>query len=293
MYLPDGVSLNRLEQILREMSWEVADTLISYSKDIHSNKEKQFKFKVIESDEGPVTSADLAANQIIIHNLNQEFTDIDWCIVSEETIKKEPHVNLSSKDWVWMIDPLDGTKDYIQGTGEYAVHIALLYKRSPVIGVVLIPEREELWFGFKNDKAWYEDRLGRKTFLEIKQNKQLDSMVSVSSKNHSNNDLQKILRNLNFKTNLHMGSVGYKVASILRGDTDIYLSISGKTAPKDWDMAAPYAIIKAAGGEFTNSNGNNLVFLKNKFLQEGVIVASLNKNHQNICSLIREEEKVL
>ena len=88
-----------------------------------------------------------------------------------------------------------------------------------------------------------------------------------------------------------MGSIGCKIASIIRGDSDIYISLSlpGKSAPKDWDFAAPEAILKASGGAITNINNEDLVYGKTDLKQSGIIIASNNKkNHERICSEVKE-----
>ena len=87
-----------------------------------------------------------------------------------------------------------------------------------------------------------------------------------------------------------MGSIGCKIASILRGESDIYicLSASGKSSPKDWDFAAPEAILRAAGGAITSLNNEELIYGKTNFRQGGIIVASNNiNNHKKLCEEIK------
>ena len=88
-----------------------------------------------------------------------------------------------------------------------------------------------------------------------------------------------------------MGSIGCKVASIIRGDSDIYIALSlpGKNAPKDWDFAAPEAILKAAGGSITNIDNEELIYGRNDLKHSGIIIASNSKrNHKRICSQVKE-----
>ena len=80
-----------------------------------------------------------------------------------------------------------------------------------------------------------------------------------------------------------IGSVGCKVASILMGEADVYISISGKTSPKDWDMAAPPALIEAAGGKFSHADGTNLIYKNPNCSQSGCLIASHGKSHKKIC----------
>ena len=119
-------------------------------------------------------------------------------------------------------------------------------------------------------------------------------MILVTSKNHRNDNLQRLIEIINFKKVIKMGSIGCKVASIIRGESDIYISLSlpGKSSPKDWDFAAPEAILKAAGGTITNINNEDLVYGKKNFEHSGIIVASNNKQvHKNICLKLKETIK--
>ena len=116
-------------------------------------------------------------------------------------------------------------------------------------------------------------------------------MTVVTSKNHKNEKLKNLIKYINFKKIIVMGSIGCKVASILRGESDIYISLSlpGKSAPKDWDFAAPEAILKAAGGAITNINNEKLIYGTTALEHPGIIIASNSKqNHKRICSQVKE-----
>ena len=116
-------------------------------------------------------------------------------------------------------------------------------------------------------------------------------MVIVTSKNHRNKTLKNLIDKIGFKKTTIMGSVGCKIASILRGESDMYISLSlpGSSSPKDWDFAAPEAVLKAAGGAITNIDNKSLSYGKSKFEQGGIIVASNNKTtHENICFELRK-----
>jgi len=212
-----------------------------------------------------------------------------WEILSEENIKSSRDVTFKS-DWVWIIDPLDGTKDFIQNTGEYGVQMALSFKKQIVFGSVLIPFKNELWLFLKGEGTWLELESESTDILPRVNKKEFREMTVVISRNHCPNSLTEILERLNPYSIIGMGSVGYKVASILRGDADLYISYSepGKTTPKDWDMAAPAAIITGSGGYLTNEKGEKLKFLESKkFHQSEIMIASLNTNHQSICDYIK------
>ena len=116
-------------------------------------------------------------------------------------------------------------------------------------------------------------------------------MTLVTSKNHGNEILRNLIKKINFRKVEIMGSIGCKIASIVRGDSDIYicLSLPGKSSPKDWDFAAPESILKAAGGAITNLNNQELNYGQTSFQQGGVIVATSNRNtHGSICQEIKK-----
>ena len=286
--LPSGIDINKLIQDLRVLSWEASDVLLHYSKLL---KEFNCENHILKNDDkdNPVTLADLKVNEIIIQNIDQKYKNIPWEILSEENVKLSDGNYNSECDWIWILDPLDGTKDFIQGSGNYAMHLALNYKKKPFLGIVLIPEKDELWFAYDN-KVWCENKDGSKTNPKISKIKDLQEMTLVKSKNHGNKILDKLIKKIKLSKILTMGSIGCKIASIVRGESEIYISLSlpSKSSPKDWDLAAPEAILKASGGAITNLDNQDLSYGKSDFQHGGVIIASNNKeNHKNICSQIK------
>ena len=121
--------------------------------------------------------------------------------------------------------------------------------------------------------------------------KSLKDMVVVTSRNHCSKELSKILEYLNPLKVIGMGSIGYKVISIIKGEADLYISLSDRknSCPKDWDLAAPESIIRGCNGFFTNEKSENIRLLNdNQFRQDGFIVASMSKNHLDICKKIQK-----
>ena len=287
--LPIDLDIINLIDDIRTFSWEAANIFRYYSKALEDSNNKR-NILTNKNRHDPVTLADLKVNEIIIKSLNEKYKEINWTILSEENVKIENSSYNPTSDWVWVLDPLDGTKDFIQGTGNYAMHLALVYKKRPLIGVVLIPEKDELWLSV-SEKVWCERRDGTKSKLNVAKNKSLNEMVLATSKNHRNESLQKLIKKINFKEVVIMGSIGCKIASILRGESDIYicLSLPGKSSPKDWDFAAPEAILKAAGGAITNLDNIELSYGDAPFEQGGIIIASNNHSiHESICLEIKE-----
>tara|TARA_Y100000589_G_scaffold330406_1_gene379928 strand:+ start:733 stop:1641 length:909 start_codon:yes stop_codon:yes gene_type:complete len=287
--LPNGVEIQKLINNLRILSWEVSDILLYYSNRINNSKcnEKLINYK---NQHEPVTIADLKVNELITKSISESYSEIGWGFLSEESDELFFLNDKSHNDWIWVLDPLDGTKDFIQGTGNFAMHLALNYKNSPIIGVVLIPNRDELWIS-NGDDTWCENRKGTKMKPNLSDFTNVSEMRIVMSQNHQNINLLTLIEKLNFKDSICMGSIGCKIASILRGESDIYISFNlpGKSSPKDWDLAAPEAILKKAGGSITNLENEELVYNKINCNQGGVIIASNNlENHQNTCKMIKK-----
>ncbi len=280
---------NNLIDDLRIISWEAADVLIYYSK-LLKNPSHEINIIKTKRNESPVTLADLKVNEKIIKGINQNVKNFSWEILSEENVKIESNSCNPKADFLWVLDPLDGTRDFIQGTENYAMHLALNYKQKPLIGIVLIPKRNELWIS-NGKKVWCENRNGNYLSNNLNNKKNLNEMIIVTSKNHRNKTLENLINSINFKKKITMGSIGCKIASILRGESDIYicLSLPGQTSPKDWDFAAPEAILKAAGGAITDIENRDLSYNKPNFEQGGIIIASNNKqNHKKVCLQIKE-----
>ncbi len=287
--LPSGVDINNLIDDIRIFSWQAADILLYYSKLLENSDDKRNILKN-NNENDPVTLADLKVNELIIKRINEKYKNINWDILSEENVKISSKIFDSKTDWVWVFDPLDGTKDFIQGTGNYAMHLALNFKQKPYLGFVLIPEKNQLWIT-DGKKTWCEKRDGSKYEPIHLKNRNLHEMTLVTSKNHGNEILKNLIQEINFFKVQIMGSIGCKIASIVQGESDIYicLSLPGKSSPKDWDFAAPESILKGAGGAITNLDNQQLSYGKTSFQQEGIIVATNDKNtHRSICLEIKK-----
>jgi 3'(2'), 5'-bisphosphate nucleotidase len=287
--LPEGVDQESLLAALRHIAWGAADILRAYARGEQPPHGFPAALSVEEGGEGPVSAADLAVNAWLLQGLATAFPAAPWTVLSEETAKAQlrPGERLLA-EWLWILDPLDGTRDFLQGTGEYAVHLALVRQGNPVLGVVLLPEPEELWFGLlaadgSSAGAWREDRQGRRFPPSLSQRQDTGQLVLVASRNHRDPRLESLLKAIAPASSRAMGSVGGKVATILRGEADLYISLSGRTAPKDWDMAAPEAVLRAAGGAFSHADGRALAYNTGDVNQAGCLIASHGVAHDAIC----------
>ena len=287
--LPPGVDIKNLMDDLRIFSWEAYEILLNYAQILKDSNNKS-KIIIQGNIEDPVTLADLKVNELILKRIEENYKNINWEILSEENAKINSSEISLKKDFVWFFDPLDGTKDFIQGTGNYAMHLGLNYKNKPYLGVVLIPDKDELWMT-NHKMGWCENKYGTLKKAKLSKKVKLKDMTIVTSKNHRNQTLKNLIKKLNFKEIIVMGSIGCKIASILRGESDIYicLSLPGESAPKDWDFSAPAAVLKAAGGAITNLDNEELTYGNSNFEKRGIIIATSNNLvHESICLEIKE-----
>lgn len=272
--------LENILELARCVGWGAADILRSYYQQTDDKLEVQYK------QNEPVTIADVHVNRYILENLQAVLGKEDFAYISEETYKGEH----AQQEWVWIIDPLDGTRDFIEKTGEYAIHIALVHGTRPVLAVVAAPEAEKLYYATKGSGAFVETRDGKSLPLRVSSRERLEDLTLVVSRSHRNERLNYLLQHLPCQNQKAVGSVGGKIAAIVEQQADIYISLSGKSAPKDWDIAAPELILTEAGGQFTHFDGTPLQYNTGDVNQWGGLLASNGQYHEVLC---RQAESIL
>lgn len=274
------LNLNEIMSLVRPIAWGAGDILMKYYQE---PQDLEIKFKGDEY--GNVTSADLAANDFILSQLKQTFGTENFAYLSEET---EDSIDRLDHEWVWIIDPMDGTSDFIRRTNEFAVHIGLSYRQRPVLGLVATPAQDRLFQGVLGNGAFMETRDGAKQLIHVSDKVNLDKMVVVASRSHRNYQLESILRQLPKAAEIAVGSIGGKFAAIASGKADVYISVSGKSAPKDWDYCAPEIILTEAGGQLTHADLSPLSYNNLELRQWGTIVASNGHCHDQICQISQD-----
>lgn len=269
----NSANLEEILAITRSVAWGASDILHSYYR-------KEIKETNSDDKDGPVTTADLATNHYILEKLQAALSDFDCGYLSEETYKDEVAL---PQPWVWIIDPLDGTRDFIDKTGEYAIHIALTYQGRPALAVVAVPEAEKIYYAIKGNGTFVETKSGEVKPIKVSNRNQIEELYLVASRTHRDERFQKLLNKMPFKDRNYVGSVGCKISTILEQQSDVYISLSGKSAPKDWDFAAPELILTEAGGKFTHFNGDPLTYNKGDVKQWGGLMASNGHCHEILC----------
>ncbi|MGX1201857.1 3'(2'),5'-bisphosphate nucleotidase CysQ [Marinobacter sp. MBR-105] len=225
----------------------------------------QSDFKVnYKEDHSPITAADIASHDMIVKGLRQISRDIP--ILSEEGAEIPWE---ERKKWrrFWLIDPIDGTKDFTQRTGEFTVNIAMIEDGEPVMGVVTAPALKEAFWGIRGEGAHMRDRTGRVHRIRVAEPK--ETLRVVASKNHLNEETRAFIDTLGAHETVQAGS-SLKFCRIAEGHADMYPRM-GPTS--EWDTAAAHAVLVAAGGKVQTPEGQPLVYGKENILNPNFIAA--------------------
>ena len=220
----------------------------------------------IKKDASPLTIADKASNNVIVNSLNKINNKIP--ILSEE----EREIDYSTrKKWnlFWLVDPLDGTKEFINRNGEFTVNIALIENNTPIMGVVYAPVLNKLWYGLKNHGSFVINDKKNPTKI-LKKEPSKNTIKIVSSRSHANNEkLKNYLKQFKKYELVNMGS-SIKMCLVADGSAHYYPRF-GPTM--EWDTGAAHAVVKYANGNIYNIDTNEeLVYNKENLLNPGFIV---------------------
>ena len=206
-----------------------------------------------KSDESPLTQADLASHKAIVAGLAQLTPDIP--IISEEDGLPEFEVRGQWQRY-WLIDPLDGTKEFVNRNGEFTVNIALIDSHRPIFGVVHVPVQNKTYIGCEGRGS--ELRAGGQTTAIHVAAASSAPVRIVGSRSHRGSSLDTFLENLGAHDMLAMGS-SLKFCTVAEGNADIYPRL-GPTS--EWDTAAAQAVVEQAGGQVVELDGKPLSYNK-------------------------------
>ena len=225
----------------------------------------QGNFKTSQKkDNSPVTDADIQSNETIKEVLSQT----KYPILSEED---KDDLNRLSKNTIWIVDPLDGTSDFIDKTGEFTVMIALIKNKKPILGVIGWPTEKTLFVAQKGSGAYkFVDNKWDK--LSVTKVTEFSKCRIVGSRHHLSNKEKSFINKLNVKDFTSVGS-SLKVGKISSGEADAYITTTNKM--KEWDSAAAYCIVSEAGGKMTDMLGNDITYNnKEVYHQNGILVTN-------------------
>ena len=222
----------------------------------------------MKSDNSPLTKADRAAHEIIMEGLKET----GYPVLSEEGAKI-PYDERKQWERFWLVDPLDGTKEFINKNGEFTVNIALIEQGKPIYGLVYVPVKEVLYYGGINEGAFRRTYSGAQYREEkIQTQKPREKLVVVASRSHLNQETRDFIkeasRDFNEVIFTQKGS-SLKLVEVAEGKAHLY----PRLAPTmEWDTAAAHAIVLAAGGSVNKLDGTPLVYNKEDLLNPWFVV---------------------
>lgn len=229
-----------------------------------------------EGDE-PVTAADRAADEIISAGLRKQFPKDG--LLSEESADDATRLE---RERVWIVDPLDGTADFIEQTDDFAVQIALTVRGRPVLGVVYLPVQEIL-FEAREGHGAYRVRGRERTRVTVSSVSDPALMCLVASRAHYSSFVRAARDELGIEQVQQAGSVGVKVGLLAQGRCDLYLATN---VCKEWDLCAPHAVLLEAGGAFTNLFGDIVRYNQPGTNECRGLVASNGQAHDEILETL-------
>ena len=226
-------------------------------------------------DREPVTQADKVANELIVNALRREFPGDG--ILAEESVDTSHRLD---KQRVWMIDPLDGTNGFIDGTGDFAVQIGLTQDSVCVLGVVYQPLTGLLYHAVRGQGAWIVRPSLEPERARVSTQTDLSAMRLAASRSHRSPRMDKVVNAINVKEEVNRGSVGIKVGLIIEQQCDLYVHLSPRT--KQWDTCAPEVILTEAGGRLTDLFDRPLRYNSLAVQNLNGIIASNGVSHDQI-----------
>ena len=244
---------------------DLIDTFLHAGKISLELREKGL-IKEIKSDNTPVSNGDIEVNKIITDKIKEVTPELP--IVSEETSDNKSEKNL--KDF-WLIDPIDGTYDYINNLEEFTINAGLIINNQPAAGLIYAPSKKRMFYSYEQDSS-YELTNNKTIKLDCSKNFDKKDIKFVAYSNNIKPEIKKIHEQLNVKKCVKMKS-SLKFCVIAAGEYDGYVA---DPRAYEWDIAAGHAILKHAGGKVTDLNGNEIKYGKKDFRNPGLILKSKN-----------------
>jgi 3'(2'), 5'-bisphosphate nucleotidase len=227
----------------------------------------------------PITEADLKSNQIILNSLSES----NHPILSEES-KDNLEKRLDAKK-VWIVDPLDGTTDFVNKTGEFTIMIALVENQTPILGVISCPPQNTLYVAQKGHGAYSSSNDDKWKKLEVSNTNDLSNCKAVGSRFHQSDKERNFLKKLNITQFTSRGS-SLKAIDLCLAKADLYFTFTSKM--KQWDTCASNCIVTEAGGKFTDMNGNVLKYNIEKLNHENGLLVTNGIIHNKIIETYKK-----
>ena len=221
--------------------------------------------KKIKDDNTPVTNGDIEVNKILTKRITEITPNI--LIVSEENSAHKNDKNLNN---FWLIDPIDGTNDYINNRDEFTLNAALIINKKPVIGIITAPAKKRIFYSYAMSNSY--ELVNNKEIELINKKKDSDEIKAVSYSNELKSEILKIHQKYKITAYQKMKS-SLKFCVVATGEFDLYVA---EPRACEWDIAAGHAIVEQAGGEVTDFVGDEILYGKVNFKNPSLVLKSKN-----------------
>ena len=246
---------------IEKLTRDLIDTFLNAGK-ISINLRKAGLTKKIKSDNTPVSNGDLEVNKIVSEKIKKLTPSIP--IISEETSDNKLIKDLKN---FWLIDPIDGTYDYINNLEEFTINAGLILNKQPVAGLIYAPAKKRMFYSYGQGNA-YEFTDGKEIKIDGSRNFDKDKIKFVSYSSKIKPEIQKIFDELNVKEFTRMKS-SLKFCVIATGEYDGYVA---EPRACEWDIAAGHAILEHSGGSVTDFENNKILYGKKDFKNPSIIL---------------------
>ena len=221
--------------------------------------------KEIKSDNTPVTNGDIEVNEILTKRITEITPNI--AIISEENIFHKNDKNLEN---FWLIDPIDGTRDYIGGGDEFTLNAALIINKKPAIGIITVPAKKRVFYSYGMSNSY--ELINNQEINLIDKKKDHAEIKAVSYSDELKSEISEIHKRYNITSHQKMKS-SLKFCVIAAGEFDLY---AAEPRACEWDIAAGHAILEHAGGKITDFNDNEILYGKPEFKNPSLIIRNKN-----------------
>jgi len=222
--------------------------------------------KKIKADNTPVSNGDLEVNKFISNKISEVTPNLP--IISEETSENKNNLNL--RDF-WLVDPIDGTYDYINNLDEFTINAGLIVNNRPVAGLIYAPAKQRMFYSYEKGSS-FEYSKGETINLSNKPYKNSKDLKFISYSTKIKPEIQKIYDDLGVKENIRMKS-SLKFCVVATGEFDGYVA---EPRAYEWDIAAGHAILEHSGGTVTDFDGNEILYGKKDLKNPSLILKNKN-----------------
>jgi 3'(2'), 5'-bisphosphate nucleotidase len=221
--------------------------------------------KEIKPDNTPVTNGDIEVNKILTKKISEITPNI--VIVSEENAAHKNDKNLEN---FWLIDPIDGTKDYISNRDEFTLNAALIINKKPAIGIITVPAKKRVFYSYGMSNSY--ELIDDQEISLIDKKKDFDELKAVSYSDELKLEIAAVHKKYNITSHQKMKS-SLKFCVIAAGEFDLY---AAEPRACEWDIAAGHAILEHAGGKITDFNDDEILYGKPGFKNPSLIIRNKN-----------------